>query len=61
MCSQHSTTQFTSRAASACKLPYEISKILGEHTCENRSKNKGIGFAEFSHYGDYIVNSFQQT
>ena len=25
---------------------YKISKIIGEHTCEGKSKNKGSGFTD---------------
>jgi len=59
MYSRHSATQFTSRAASACKFTYKISKIIVEHTCEGKSKDKSIGYADNQqHYDGCLVNYF---
>jgi hypothetical protein len=53
MYSRHSATQFT-----YCKLPYVIHQIIGEHTCEGKSKDKSIGFADNQqHYDSCLVNS----
>jgi hypothetical protein len=36
--------------------PYGIHQIIGEYTCEGKSKDKSIGFADFSRYDDCLVN-----
>jgi hypothetical protein len=37
-------------------LPYKISKIIGEHTCEGKSKDKSIGWADNlqQYYGCFV-------
>jgi hypothetical protein len=38
-------------------LPYKISKIIGEHTCEGKSKDKSIGWADnLQQYYGCLVN-----